>query len=136
MNIDMENLAHATRYGHLKEDSSSIKDYLTYSDRESYVAWRASWKAAYKSTSQKIRELKAQRKLKNRPANVSLVTVLGDLWRQQNIARSLLVIRKAGKEDSRARRAARHRALRRRSDGLRALPLDLRRRRREARPAR
>jgi hypothetical protein len=89
----------------LTAEDRAVREALRFTDRESYLAWVAAWKAAYRRVADEIR---AQRRIMRDPA-------AGDLDRGAAMSRrhsgriaafNLLVLRHAGKAESRRRRDA------------------------------
>jgi hypothetical protein len=85
---------------------------LTFTDRETYLAWRRQWKTEYKEISQTIRDLKFCRKTKLDEAGKARVEAItkrpdlcgaygfnlyGNLWKLQAKATEYIELRKASK---------------------------------------
>lgn len=89
----------------LTADDPKLVPFLTYTDRDSYLAWVAAWKEEYRLTSGAIRIEKRQWRAAGSDIPWPLQVSLRD---HRRAARSLLALRAAGKRDSSARaRAAR-----------------------------
>jgi hypothetical protein len=85
------------------EQPDKLAPYLTYTDRESYLAFVADWKSTYANLSATIRAGKAQWRAAGSDIPYPLVR---DHVANRHLARTLLALRAAGKVDSRAKREA------------------------------
>ena len=87
----------------LTADDPALRPFLTYTDRDSYLAWVASWKAQYRALSATIRAEKREW----RAAGSNIPRPLQISRRDHTrIARTALALRAAGKIDSWARAQA------------------------------
>jgi hypothetical protein len=93
---------------HLEADDPKLVPFLAYTDRESYLAWVAAWKAEYKSLSATIRTEK--REWRAAGSNIPWQLQFS-LPNHKRLARTLLALRHAGKADSWARAQAAKAAL-------------------------
>lgn len=79
---------------------------LNFTDRLTYLAWAAGWKAHYKHVSQEIRRLKAVHKKEAPELSIEFYTANRELIRKRMEANELLITRAASKVKAGRQRAA------------------------------
>jgi hypothetical protein len=83
-----------------------LKEFLTFTDKESYFESVSEWKAEYNEHSQHTRTLRADTKNAQRENNPEASSMQADLDKRSRLARMMLVVRRAGKSHSWALREA------------------------------
>lgn len=78
----------------LAVDDPALQPFLTFADRESYLAWRAEWKEAYRDLSAYIRFLRKQFRSEGSDHEVVTVSLL---YSNRALARTMLALRHASK---------------------------------------
>ena len=82
-------------YGPSRVPSEAALDkFLTFTDRDGYLAWRADWRAEYKEISANIREMRAVWRAEGSHHEFPLHS---QLYEKRARARSMLTLRRASK---------------------------------------
>ncbi len=79
---------------------------LTFTNRETYLAWRANWRATYKALSAEIREGKQAQANAFRTSDPKAQIIQRDLSANRSLANRLMELRKEAKELSAEQRLA------------------------------
>ena len=87
-----------------RNEEHELDPFFTYTDRESYLAWVADWKAEYAALSARIRAEKRERRQLQR-AGAYDSAAARPLVCDRRLARAMLALRRAAKRDSWARRS-------------------------------
>ena len=88
-----------------RNEQHELDPFFTFTDRETYFAWVADWKAEYADLSARIRAAKSERRELQR-AGAYDPAAARPLFCDRRLARGLLALRRAAKADSWAKRNA------------------------------
>lgn len=85
---------------------ADLSTHLTYTDRDSYLAWVIAWKSAYAALSAQIRADKAKCRAQQRAGDSNASRLQVSLHDDASSARMLLALRRVAKTDSWSRALA------------------------------